>query len=219
MTILTTPSRPTAAVEQSEAWRPRSDADLLTAQLRALDTWHRLITAAAPPVPGQSRESRLDAARHRDVVQRERDALIAWADGVLRRDFLFGQAATPRAVIGHRHEWLRAKLTAAFRDDGVDVIASTDDGAQVAAVVVMEQPDIVFVEDLLPSLSGLELVTRTRILAPAAVIGAHALGQPGMAPLLDAGVRAVFSRRIPPAEIAAELVACLHGRQAALTLV
>jgi hypothetical protein len=40
-----------------------------------------------------------------------------------------------------------------------------------------------------------------------------------MPPLLDAGARATFSRRIPPAEIAAELVASLHGRRDVLTLV
>jgi hypothetical protein len=40
-----------------------------------------------------------------------------------------------------------------------------------------------------------------------------------MPPLIEAGARATFSRRIPPADIAAELVACLHGRRATLSLV
>jgi CheY-like chemotaxis protein len=202
-----------------EPWRPRSDADLLTAQLHALDEWHRRMASSAPGVPGQSREARLDEARRLDVAESERAALHAWADRGLREASPFGRGQAPRAVLAHRNDWLRDKLGAALLDRGLEVVASTSDGAMAAAAIVLEQPDLVFVEDLLPILSGVELVRRARALAPAAVVGAHALGQSGMAPLLEAGARATFSRRIPPAEIAAELVACLHGERAQLTLV
>jgi CheY-like chemotaxis protein len=189
------------------------------AQLRALDLWHTVVGHPEPSRPGQSREARLDDARRRDVAERERDALYAWADAAQRDQDVLGRGAMPRAVVAHRNEWLRDKLSAGLVAHGVDVVASVADGAVAAAAVVMEQPDVVFIEDLLPSLTGLELIRRTRTLAPDAVIGAHALGPSGMPPLVDAGARAAFSRRIPPAEIAAELVACLHGRHAVLTLV
>jgi CheY-like chemotaxis protein len=220
MTLLIPPSAPVPDPSPvHEAWRPRSDADLVVAQLRALDQWHRLFGSDLTVVPGQTRESRLDGARQRDVVERERRALQAWAEAGLRDAYPFARGGTPRAVIAHRSEWVREKVAESFRAADLEVIAAVDDGAEATAAIVLEQPDLVFVEDLLPSLSGIEVIARTRLLAPDAMIGAHALGQTGMPPLLDAGARAIFSRRIPPAEIAAELVACLHGRHSVLTLV
>jgi CheY-like chemotaxis protein len=220
MTLLIPPSAPLPDRSPGhEAWRPRSDADLVVAQLRALDQWHRLFGSGLTVVPGQTREARLDGSRQRDVVERERRAIHRWAEAGLRDDYPFARGGTPRAVIAHRSEWVRDKVAEGFRAADLEVIAAVDDGAEAAAAIVLEQPDLVFVEDLLPSLSGIEVISRTRLLAPDAMIGAHALGQTGMPPLLDAGARATFSRRIPPAEIAAELVACLHGRHSVLTLV
>jgi CheY-like chemotaxis protein len=209
----------TPDLDGPEPWRPRSDADLLAAQLRAIDEWHRRAVRPGQEIPGQSREARLDEARRRDVAEREREALHAWAAAALLDEHPLGRGAVPRAVVAHRNEWLRGKICAGLRDAGVEIAACTGDGAEASAAVVMEQPDLVFVEDLLPSLSGIELIRRTRVFAPDAVIGAHALGQNGMPPLLDAGARAAFSRRIPPADIAEELVACLHGRQVARTMI
>jgi CheY-like chemotaxis protein len=219
VTLLSPPPAPLADDDGPEAWRPRTDVDLLAAQLRGIDEWHRRLASAPQVIPGQSREARLDEARRRDVVDREREALHAWAEAALRTEYPFGRGATPRAVVAHRNEWLRGKLCEGLIGRGVDIVASTDDGAEASAAVVMEQPDLLFVEDLLPSLSGIELIRRARVFAPDALIGAHALSQSGMPSLLDAGARATFSRRIPPAEIAAELVACLHGKHAQLTLV
>jgi CheY-like chemotaxis protein len=205
-------------IEAPPAWRPRSDADLLEAQLRALELWHRNIGSVEIEPSGLSREARLDEARRRDVAERERAALLDWAAKCQREDYPLGHGSVPRAVVAHRNEWLRDKLCSSLREAGVDVAGCVADGAEASAAVVLEQPDLVFLEDLLPTLTGLELVGRTRLFAPDALIGVHALGQSGMAPLLDAGARAAFSRRIPPAEIAQELVACLHGRHAQLTM-
>lgn len=220
MTMLLPPKVDAPAVtETSPAWRPRSDADLLEARLRALDLWHRTIGSVEIEPSGLSREARLDEARRRDVAERERAALLDWAAKSQREDYPPGQGSVPRAVVAHRNEWLRDKLCACLRDAGVEVAACVADGAEASAAIVLEQPDLVFLEDLLPTLTGLELVGRTRLFAPDALIGVHALGQSGTAPLLDAGARATFSRRIPPAAIAQELVACLHGRHARLTMV
>ncbi|MDQ1723736.1 MAG: hypothetical protein QOG52_764 [Frankiaceae bacterium] len=220
MTMLL-PPRPDSleVTETPPAWRPRSAADLLEAQLRALDRWHHEMRSVEVEPAGLSREARLDEARRRDVAERERAALLDWAAQSQREDYPLGHGSVPRAVVAHRNEWLRDKLCACLRSAGVDVAGCVADGAEASAAIVLEQPDLVFLEDLLPTLTGLELVGRTRLFAPDALIGVHALGQSGTAPLLDAGVRAAFSRRIPPAEIARELVACLHGRHARLTMV
>jgi CheY-like chemotaxis protein len=205
--------------ENAGGWRPRSDADLLAAQLRGLDAWHHAHRLPPPSAAGLSREARLDEARLRDVREREATALHERAAAALRDGFAFGAGAVPRAVVAHRNAWLRDKVCTGFRDLGVETVACTDDGAEASAAIVLEQPDLVFVEDHLPTVSGVELIARTRQWAPGAFTGAHALGQEGMSPLLDAGARATFSRRIPPADIAMELVACLHGRRSVLTVV
>lgn len=219
MTLVAPQSSAAPVGSAAIGWRPCSDADLLLAQLQALALWHERFASPEPAIPGQSREARLDEARRRDVAERELEALHAWADRATSDEFRIGGGSVPRAVLAHRNEWLRTKVAAALTEHGVDVVAATDDGAQAAAAVVMEQPDLVFLEDLLPTVTGVELIRRTRVFAPEALIGAHALGQSGMPPLLDAGARATFSRRIPPAEIAEQLVACLHGQAATLTLV
>jgi CheY-like chemotaxis protein len=210
---------PDQAPDEPIAWHPRSDAELLLAQLRAIDLWHQLVGSVDVVIGGQSREARLDDARRRDVADREREAMHRWAEAALEDEYPFGHGVGPRAVVAHRNEWVRDTLSTGLADAGVQVVAAVTDGAEASGAVVMEQPDLVFVEDLLPSLSGEELVRRTRLLAPDALIGAHVLGQRGMSPLLDAGARATFSRRIPPAEIVRELVACLHGKHVQLTLV
>ncbi|MBK5305391.1 MAG: hypothetical protein JJD92_01745 [Frankiaceae bacterium] len=219
MTLLIPPPTASSDADETDAWRPRSDADLLASQMRALDEWHRRMAEPDSDMPGQSREARLDHARRRDIAGREREALHAWAEIALRDPFPFGRGAIPRAVVAHRSDWLRNKVWAALRERGVEVVACTFDGAQAAAAIVMEQPDLVFVEDLLPSISGVELIERTRLYAPEALIGAHALGALSMAALQDAGARATFSRRIPPVDIANELVDCLHGRKTSVTAV
>lgn len=205
--------------EGREPWRPRSAADLLLAQLAALDLWHRRVAAASTGVSGQSREARLDDARRRDIADREREALLAWAESSTREAYRFGAAARPRAVVAHRNDWLRGKICTALHEQEVEIVASTGDGAEACAAVVFEQPDILFVEDLLPTLTGVDVIRRARLLAPEALIGGHTLGQSGVRALMEAGARAAFSRRIPPAEVAAELMACLHGRHSTLTLV
>jgi hypothetical protein len=216
MTLLVPPSSSTPEGDDAGGWRPRSDADLLAAQLAALAEWHRRLPLPTPAYPGQNREARLDEARRQAVAEREREALHDWA---AREDFRFGAGSVPRAVVAHRNEWLRAKVVAGLTEHGVEVVASTDDGALAAAAVVMEQPDLLFVEDLLPSISGVDLLRRTAVFAPHAVAGAHALGPTALATLTEAGARATFSRRIPPAEIATKLVDLLHGRESSVSLV
>jgi hypothetical protein len=67
----------------------------------------------------------------------------------------------------------------------------------------------VLVEDRLPTLSGVEVVRRVRTFVPTAIVGVQCLDGSGVQALAEAGAQAVFTRRMPPAEIADQLLACL----------
>ncbi len=61
----------------------------------------------------------------------------------------------------------------------------------------------------MPTLSGVEVVRRVRTYVPGAVVAAQCEDSGGVARLVEAGARAVFTRRIPPADLADRMVACL----------
>ena len=192
----------------------RSQLDVMTAQLRAIEAWsaaRRASEAAAETVP-LTREMRLDLSRRMEARRREQEALLARVDVQLREscETLSGRARI-RAVVAHRNRWLRDRVADGLAERGVHVVGVFEDGADVAGTVVAEQPDLVLVEDRLPTLSGAEVVRRARTFAPEAVVGVQCLDGSGIRELVEAGAQAVFTRRIPPAEIAGQLVDCLVG--------
>ena len=186
-------------------------------QLRAIDAWNaaqRAVDAAADAVD-MTREMRLDLSRRQDARRREHEALLARAEQQLRASGdVLATRLTPRAVLAHRNAWLRDKVAAGLAARGIAVVGLFEDGAEAAGTIVVEQPDLVFVEDRLPTLSGLQVVTRTRTYAPHAVVGAHVLEGASVPAMVDAGAQAVFTRRIPPADIADQLVDLVCGRTA-----
>lgn len=190
----------------------RSQLELLTAQLQALDAWHRArqVRDAAVESSALTRELRLDLNRRMEARRREQQALLARASVQLEAsgNVLSGRART-RAVLAHRNTWLRDAVAARLTTAGVQVVGAFDDGADTSGTVVIEQPDLVLVEDRLPTLSGLEVVLRVREFSPDAVVGAQVLDAAGVAAFVDAGAHVVFTRRIPPAEIADRLLECL----------
>lgn len=196
--------------------RARPGLDLLQSQLAAIESWHRARRVAdeAARSGGSSREMRLDLSRRMQARRREQAALVARADAHLRESgaALESRPCT-RAVIAHRSAWLRDAVTARLAERGVPVVGAFEDGADVAGAVVVEQPDLVLVEDRLPSLTGVEVVRRVRTFSPRTVVGAHVLDSTGVRRLVEAGAQAVFTRRIAPVEIADELLTCL-GEQA-----
>ena len=196
----------------------RDSLDLVQMQLDAIDAWNRQArVASAAEVSGNlSREMRLDLNRRMDARRREQAALVARAAAQLEASgqVLSGKARV-RAVIAHRNSWLRDAVAAQLTTLGVVVTGAFEDGADAAGTVVVEQPDLLLVEDLLPTLSGLELVQRARLYCPGTVIGAQVSDGTGIGPLTEAGARAVFTRRIPPQDIAEQLVACLVGGSSA----
>ncbi len=190
----------------------RSELDLMTAQLAAIDAWNkaRRASESAADAVTLTREMRLDLSRRMEARRREQEALLARAEEQLRESggVLAGRART-RAVLAHRNAWLRDSVAHRLEQQGIAIVGVFEDGAEAAGTIVVEQPDLVLVEDRLPTLSGVEVVRRVRAFAPDAVVGAQCLDGSGIRALVDAGAQAVFTRRIPPLDIADQLLACL----------
>ena len=194
----------------------RSQLELLTAQVRAIDAWNRSnrLTRDAAEVIGLTREMRLDLSHRMEARRREQAALVARVDEQLRTSGQLLDARRPvRAVLAHRNEWLAGKVLTRLEERGVVVVGVFGDGADAAGTIVAEQPELVFVEDRLPSLAGSDLVRRVRDFSPLTVIGAQVEDSRGIAPLVDVGAHAVFTRRIPPADMADQLLGCLTERR------
>jgi CheY-like chemotaxis protein len=199
----------------------RSQLDLLTAQVRAIDAWNRSnrLSRDAESVIGLTREMRLDLNHRLEARRREQAALVARVDEQLRCSGQLLDGRRPvRAVLAHRNAWLCGKVSARLEEHGVTVVGVFTDGADAAGTVVAEQPELVFFEDRLPSLAGGDLVRRVRDFSPLSVIGAQVEDSRGIAPLVDVGAHAVFTRRVPPVEMADQLLACLNGDRRTITL-
>jgi CheY-like chemotaxis protein len=185
--------------------------DRLARQQAAAAAWTRQAELLAELVEAEttSREERMDAQRRLEALHRTQEALVART-----RDHADPQAPPsdrPRAVLVHRNAWLRDKLTLQLAELGVHVLAEAEDGAEGLGIAIAEQPDIVLLEDRLPSLPAVELVAALREYVEGALVAAHVEHQEDVAALVEAGADAVFSRRVPPAVMADELAALLEN--------
>lgn len=204
-------------MSESESGVPssgRTQLDLLKAQLAAVDAWNLARRAAEAEVDAGvlTRELRLDLSRRMEARRREHAALVARAEQHLRESGgALSAAARRRAVLAHRNAWLRDSVATRLVDLGVDVVGAFEDGADAAGTVVIEQPDLVLVEDRLPTVSGLELVQRIRAFSPSTVIGVQCLDEGVVPGFVRAGAEPVFTRRVPPADMAEHLVGRLTG--------
>jgi CheY-like chemotaxis protein len=193
----------------------RSQLELLKAQVHAIDAWNRAHRPSHDTVEviGLTREMRLDLRQRMEARRREQAALVARVDEQLRTsgDLLTSRRPV-RVVLAHRSEWLCETIGSRLTERGLVVVGVFRDGAEAAGTIVAEQPDLVFVQDRLPSLAGSDLVRRVREFSPLSVIGAQVQDGRGIAPLLDVGAHAVFTHRTPPSETADQLLVCL-GRQ------
>lgn len=209
---LTAPHDSTGA---AQPWLPRSPAELIADQLAAIDAWHSASRAAERELAasGTTREGALDARRRLSAVRREAAAVRACSEHALQvSGGLLRCGGRPRALLVHRQEWLRRALTAALEADGVRVLASLDDGAEGVGWVVAEQPDLLLVEELLPTVTGSEVVRRTRALSPRTVVAAQVSHEVGVQPMLDAGAHVALPRRVRPADLSRALAEAVGAR-------
>ena len=209
MTLATPPSRADAPAPELPDWHPRSEIDLAAQQLLAVERFNRArrMREEAAAAAARSRELRMDAARSLEVVRRQHDAVIARTDAQLRASGqLLRATAERRIVLAHRNDWLVRTLQQRLEDSGLVVVAHTDNGADAVGLVVAEQPDLVLVEDTLAMLPALEVIREIRQFAPETLVTAQAAHGDRVGQLLDAGATTVFTRRVPPHEVARSLL-------------
>jgi len=194
--------------------RHHVDVGLLLRQLSAIESWTSAQRESAPAPASVTREMRLDLSRRMAARRREQQALIQRAHDHLRASgSLLGHGGRPRALLAHRNDWLRTKLRDHLVAHGIEVVGEFTDGADAAGTLVAEQPELVLVEDRLPTVTGVEVIRRARQYCPDSVVGVQVLDGSGIDEALAAGALAVFSRRITPGRIADELVGCLLQRR------
>lgn len=184
----------------------RTQLDLADQQLRAIDAFNRSrrMTVNAAAVGG-SREARMDLARSLEVLRREHEALVARVDAQLRCAGALRSTSGRRVVLAHRNEWFLSKVTTALRQEGVEIVACLDNGADAVGTALAEQPDLVLVEDKIAMVPGEEVVRQLRRHCPDTAVAAYVDHGDRVAALLDAGAQAVFTRQVPPAEVAETL--------------
>jgi CheY-like chemotaxis protein len=186
-------------------WSPRDSVDLVVDQLGAIDRWNgsRRMAEQASELAARTREARLDHSRRMEVLRRQHDALLARTAQQLADSARVLRTTAPRrAVLVHRDEWFRGRVAAALVARGVDVVSELDNGADAVGCVVAEQPDLLLVEDRLPMLSGEQVLAEVRAYSPSTRCGAAVEHDGRGAALLSAGAAAVWSRRVPPVDVA-----------------
>lgn len=196
-------------------WRPRSELDRAAAQLRGIErlTQARQMAEEAAAVAGRSREMRMDAVRELEVLRRQQDALVARTQEQLRVCGMhpLGIAETT-VVLVHRNEWFVGRLSEALRAGGCVVLSDVVNGVDAVGVVVAEQPDLVLIEGRVAMLPGEQVIRQIRSLCPTTIIAAQVGYSDSVGAMLDAGASTVFTRQVPPAEVAAALLSLVQAR-------
>ena len=178
----------------------RSAAEIETARAEAVEAWHRRrdVLEDMPEYPGSAREGRNEVARREAARDRERQALLAR---------LAPDRSSPRAsvVIAHRMPWTRAALRRGLESRGLVHVEEFEDGASALGAVIAEQPDVVFLQQQLPWLDGLEAVRQMRVYAPDSVLVVQ-LDQPhAERDAREAGAALVLPRAERPADVVDKL--------------
>ena len=194
------------------SWRPRSELDLAAQQLRAITRFNdaRRMAEHAADAAARSREMRMDAARSLEVLRREHEAVVRRAHDQLRiTGDLLRRSPVRRVVLAHRHQWFLDKIAACLQGRGVQVVARLDNGADVVGLAVAEQPDLLLVEDTLAMVPGEQVVREVRRYCPETVVAAQVAYGDRVGLLLEAGAATVFTRKVPPAEVAEGMIGLL----------
>ena len=206
-----------ATAKLTDQSRPdaRSDLELARQQLDAIEQWHAVRRAAGSAAghSAASREARMDLARRMDVIRAEHRAIVARTDAHLRASVeLLQRTAARRAIVVHRNSWFTEKVCADLVARQIVVVATLTNGAEAVGAVVAEQPDLLLVEDALPMLTGEEVVREVRRFAARTRIGVQVAYDDRVAAVLEAGADTVYTRRVPPADVAHGLAELLLGQ-------
>jgi CheY-like chemotaxis protein len=205
------------AIEQS--YRTRSVEELLQAQCDGTRAW--FVASKAREMfensRRESREAKIDARRRLDALRRANAALVARSKVAVVVAQQLPPGAAPRALVVHRQDWMRGKLVLGLRGQGLEIVAEATDGAEALGIAIAEQPDLVVIEDRVPSMTTTEVLRSLREFAPGTVSAAQVEHGDEKEEMLEAGASVVFSRRTPPAELCEQVAAFLRGQTLQLT--
>lgn len=203
-----------------EEWAPRPPVELIQQQLKAIDAWNRAraTTAHAHRLLAESREQHLEVSRRLEAMRHEHVALLARATAQMVQGADLLASTEPRIVVAHRQVWFRDRVAARLAHHQVAVLASVDDGAEATAATICDQPDLLIIEELMPSVTGLEVLRRVQEYSPGTKVAVQAVNVGTEDRLLEAGAILVCSRRIPPHVLADHLLACLLEQRSGDTL-
>lgn len=196
-------------------WRGRSEVEVIARQVLGIEAFHaaRKVEEQRVAAEATSRELRLDADRQLTALDRAREVLIArtHAQLLVAGNDVFHDAVVRRVVVAHRNDWFARKVEQALREGDIQVVAQVDNGADALGVAVAEQPDFVLVEESLSLIPGVQVVRAIRRFSPWTHIAAQVADNERVAAMLDAGAATVFTRQVPPAEVAATIVGLARG--------
>lgn len=192
----------------SEGWRRVHDKDRW--REKALLRLTRTLAQHSADPSALPREARLDEARLRDVLQRQRVALLD------RRAQLADEARTPidqrpRIVVIHRQPWFRDKLHDAATNLGLYVVAGTDNGADGVGIAAAEQPAAVVLDEHVAMQTSTEVLRQLNLYCPHTRVLVHVESQSRLGTFLDAGADQVVVRTVPPADIAVALLTLVQS--------
>ena len=190
------------------AGRRRSPLEITAQQLHAIDAFnaHRRTARSDALHAGGSRDARVDAQRRLHALECEHASFVAHLDAQLRTTGdVLDLPAAGRVVLAHRNEWFAGKLSDALRRAGLSVVTWARNGADAVGAALAEQPDLLLVEDRLPMVPGEDVVRQARRYCPDTVVAAQVDYSDRVTALRDAGASAVFTRQVPPADVAARL--------------
>ena len=183
----------------------RSELEVVARQVEAITAFHSARRAAesAARAAARGREARMDAERRLAVLRRQHEALIARShEQLVTSTRLLVRPARPRALLAHRNAWFTSKVCEVLQADGISVVACLENGADAVGVAVAEQPDLVLVEDTLAMLPGEQVVRSVLRFCPGTLVAAQVGYGDRVGPLQDAGATPVFTRQVPPADVA-----------------
>lgn len=197
--------------------RHHDELELTALQLQAIDAWNRAraIAEQAGRTTATSREMRMDVDRRLEVMRAQHEAIVARTARALESSVRVMRRSAPvRAVVAHRNEWFVDRLCADLVGRGVHVVGRFENGAEVVGVCVAEQPDLVVVEERLAMVPGEAVVRDVRRFSPQAVIAAQVAYEDGISSMLEAGATKVYTRRVPPLDVSADLLRLLQTQPA-----
>ncbi len=200
----------TTTASPAKARARRRQTDVYVAQLAAIANWHAVRRAeersARTDAASASRQQRLEHNRRMDVLRCEHEAMIQRTHEQLCESAAPLRTTAPRrAVLALHSLWFGRVVAACLAEGGVCVVAHRANGAEAVGIAVAEQPDLVLVGAVLPMVSGEQVIQEVCAFAPDAVVAARAQHDGQIGPLLEAGARIAFTRRVSPADVSREL--------------